>query len=100
MESVDETVINQLQDLVIKSTIQPEQKTSNPPLLSTEELKKYILKLAEDLESDTLSEPEKLVLSELYMKKQSTDKNILDLKYFTLGWYIYEYLLDKSESTG
>jgi hypothetical protein len=74
-----------------------------------DKLPEFLRKIASDIENNTISEDELLQVSEFYMKncmKNCMKKSLADpvenisnddvIKFTTLGWYIYKFLLEKN----
>ena len=60
----------------------------------------FLRTLATQLEQNTLTSSEQTLVSEFYMSFKTNGLNVdPDMKYYTLGLYVYEFLMPKSELT-
>ena len=57
------------------------------------DVSKFLRELADKMDDETLSEDEKRLISEFYMEYKGKQTEIYEIKelmkFFTLGWYIY-----------
>jgi hypothetical protein len=61
------------------------------------DVSKFLRELADKMDDETLSEDEKRLISEFYMEYKGNQTEISEskefMKFFTLGWYIYNNLV-------
>jgi len=62
-------------------------------MITTNDLLHHLETIVCDLKEDTISDEMKRELTLFYIKTKYPDMTCDDMKYFVIGWYIYEIIL-------